>query len=168
MNYIFQQLEKNKKLFYKLLHGLSGNIYLWKPSENQWCMLEIVCHLYDEEREDFRKRIQCIWEAPAAAPPPLNPVAYVKERNYMGQNYEKMLQKFMEERQQSLDWLESLENPNWKAAFEYPPLQSRTAHFYLANWLAHDYLHIRQITRLKYDYLEQFTKENLAYAGTWK
>ena len=29
----------------------------WKQSENKWSMLEIICHLYDEEREDFRSRL---------------------------------------------------------------------------------------------------------------
>jgi hypothetical protein len=37
----------------------------------------------------------------------------------------------------------------------------------LANWLAHDYLHFRQITKLKYDYIKYRTGEDLAYAGTW-
>jgi len=42
-----------------------------------------------------------------------------------------------------------------------------TASMFFSNWLAHDYLHIRQITRLKYDYLKQLTNEDLSYAGTW-
>jgi len=42
-----------------------------------------------------------------------------------------------------------------------------SAKFILANWLAHDYLHIRQITRLKYDYLQDIPNENLSYAGNW-
>lgn len=168
MSYIFQQLETNKRLFYKLLHGVPEAIHRWKPDEKKWCMLEVICHLYDEEREDFRKRIQCIWEAPALAPPPFDPVRYVKERDYMGQNFEKMLQRFMEERQHSLDWLESLNHPDWSAAFEYAPLKGRTARFYITNWLAHDYLHIRQIIRLKYDYLAYAAEADLAYAGNWK
>ena len=35
------------------------------------------------------------------------------------------------------------------------------------NWLAHDYLHIRQIIRLKFAYLQQLSKEDLSYAGNW-
>ncbi len=42
-----------------------------------------------------------------------------------------------------------------------------TAKMFLSNWLAHDYLHIRQITKLKYDYLKQLTNEDLNYAGNW-
>jgi hypothetical protein len=36
-----------------------------------------------------------------------------------------------------------------------------------ANWLAHDYLHIRQILRLKYEYLKSISEEDLSYAGEW-
>jgi hypothetical protein len=38
---------------------------------------------------------------------------------------------------------------------------------FLSNWLAHDYLHIRQIIRLKYQYLQRQTRESLDYAGAW-
>jgi hypothetical protein len=42
-----------------------------------------------------------------------------------------------------------------------------TAMLFLSNWLAHDYLHIRQIIKLKFDYLEKMTGEGLSYAGDW-
>jgi hypothetical protein len=38
---------------------------------------------------------------------------------------------------------------------------------FLHNWLAHDYLHIRQIIRIKYDYLKKTSGEILLYAGEW-
>ena len=38
---------------------------------------------------------------------------------------------------------------------------------FLSNWLAHDYLHIKQITRYRYNYLEEKTAINLQYAGNW-
>lgn len=37
----------------------------------------------------------------------------------------------------------------------------------LANWLAHDHLHLRQIVRLKYERLKALGGEPLAYAGEW-
>jgi hypothetical protein len=36
-----------------------------------------------------------------------------------------------------------------------------------ANWLAHDYHHIRQVNRRLYEYLQFKSKANLAYAGNW-
>jgi hypothetical protein len=34
-----------------------------------------------------------------------------------------------------------------------------SAEMFLANWLAHDYLHIRQLIRLRYHYLEHAAAE---------
>jgi hypothetical protein len=33
--------------------------------------------------------------------------------------------------------------------------------------MAHDLLHIRQITKLKYDYLKYLSGQGLSYAGDW-
>ena len=37
----------------------------------------------------------------------------------------------------------------------------------LTSWLAHDYLHIRQVLRLRHNYLMHASKEDLRYAGEW-
>jgi len=42
-----------------------------------------------------------------------------------------------------------------------------SASLFLSNWLAHDYLHIKQIIALKYKFLEQFSGVSIKYAGDW-
>ena len=42
-----------------------------------------------------------------------------------------------------------------------------SAKLFLTNWLAHDYLHIRQIIRYQYHYLKESTAIDLGYAGNW-
>lgn len=101
------------------------------------------------------------------APPAFNPEAWVQERNYMDKDYAKMVQKFLDERDSSVIWLRALPDPHWDNAYHHPTLGPRTAHMYLTNWLAHDYLHIRQITKLKYDYLKFISGDDLQYAGNW-
>ena len=169
MNYtlIINQLEKNKTLFYQIFKDVTPEAYRWKPSEDKWCLLEVICHLYDEEREDFRTRTKSTLMTPEKTLPMFDPVAWVTERNYIGQDYEYKLSQFLWERTQSINWLKSLENPNWQNAFQHPTLGPLTAHHFLSNWLAHDYLHIRQATKLKYDYLKVLTKNDLSYAGNW-
>lgn len=130
-------------------------------------MLEIVCHLYDEEREDFRARTRHVLDTPLEALTPIDPVGWVVERQYMQQEYAAMLGKFLEERQQSVTWLQSLQSPSWDNAYIHPKFGPLTAKMFLTNWLAHDYLHIRQIDRLKHQYLEHISGEKLDYAGGW-
>lgn len=169
MNYtlLIDQLERNKTLFYQLFHNASEEEYRWKPSPDKWCLLEIVCHLYDEEREDFRTRTKSTLETPEQALPMFDPVAWVTERKYIEQDYQQRLANFISERTQSVNWLRSLEKPNWQNAFQHPRLGPLSAHHFLSNWLAHDYLHIRQATKIKYGYLKVITSNDLSYAGNW-
>lgn len=169
MNYqfIINELETNTAVFQALLQNVGKNEYLWKPAEDKWCLLEIICHLCDEEREDFRTRLKLVLETPEQAPPAIDPVDWVKSRNYLQQEFSRKLAAFVKERERSVRWLRSLVNPGWGNGFSHPTLGRRTATMYLASWLAHDYHHIRQINRLKYDYLKAVSGEDLSYAGKW-
>ena len=139
LNYIQSELERNRNIFRELFTGLSAEEYLWRPAPGKWCLLEVLCHLYDEEREDFRARVQQVLEAPDKPLVPIRPVEWVTERRYLEQDYEIMLGQFLEERDRSLLWLRSLDNPRWENLHEHPKLGKMTAGKFLANWLAHDY-----------------------------
>ena len=165
--YIIGELARNREVYRNLLEGLPSELYSWKPQPEKWCLLEIVCHLYDEEREDFRTRVRQTLEKPGTTPPPIDPVGWVSQRQYFEQDYDSMLRQFLDERATSVRWLQQLTAPQWDNHYEHPKLGALSAKLFFTNWLAHDYLHFRQITRLKYDYLRQTTGESLAYAGTW-
>ncbi len=169
MNYIeiINGLSRNRDVFNVLLTGLSEELYLWKPSPEKWCILEIICHVLDIEREDFRARTAYVLETRKGPLPPIDPQGWVESRNYIRQNYQGTLNGFLTERERSVNWLKNLVNPKWNSAYVHPKFGEMTASMFLSNWLAHDYLHIRQITKLKYDYLKQLTDEDLSYAGNW-
>jgi hypothetical protein len=140
---------------------------MWSQKPGKWCLLEIICHLFDEEREDFRTRVRCVLEDPNTPPPSFDPLIWVKERNYIGQDFNSVLSKFLIERDKSITWINTLENPKWDNTYHHPKLGPMSAYLFLTNWLAHDYLHIRQIIRLKFDYLKEMSNESLNYAGDW-
>ncbi len=164
---IVKELERNKGVFEQLLKNKNPEEYLWRPAPDKWNLLEIVCHLYDEEREDFRARVRHVLETPDSPMPPINPVGWVLERDYAGQEYVAMLDKLLEERHQSLAWLNSLISPQWENVYQHPNLGPLSAKKFLTNWLAHDYLHFRQINRYNYGFLQHQTMEDLSYAGEW-
>ena len=66
-----------------------------------------------------------------------------------------------------MEWLMNLDNPQWDNYYEHPKFGKMSAKLFFTNWLAHDYLHIRQILKLKFDYLKFISKEDLNYAGNW-
>ncbi|MCF8451184.1 MAG: DinB family protein [Taibaiella sp.] len=169
MNYlnISLELSHNKEVFRSLLHGVEKEQYLWRPSPEKWCLLEVVCHLYDEECEDFRARVQHVLLTPEDPMPPIDPQGWVVSRKYMEKDFDNELHGFLVERGRSVNFLTGLIAPMWYNTHIHPQLGSVTASMFLSNWLAHDYLHIRQINELKYLYFQQKTEEPLTYAGSW-
>lgn len=160
-------MKRNQEVFKTLLENLSEEVYKWKQAPDKWCLLEIICHLYDEEQKDFKTRLKHILENKEGRPSPISSDEWAKNGNYMGQNYFEMIEKFLNERDESINWLCSLKNPEWENYYIHPEYGQMTGKMFLANWLAHDYLHIRQIIKLKYDYLSNTTGDDLKYAGGW-
>ena len=164
---IANELERNKEVFRAMLEGVGPERYTWRSEPGKWCLLEIVCHLYDEEREDFRARVRSVLEHPQTPLAPIDPQGWVSGRNYMDQNYKKMLKDLLAERDASVAYLRSLKEPRWDNTYQHPKLGVMPASLFLHNWLAHDHLHIRQITATKYKYLQAHSADPLSYAGEW-
>ncbi len=164
---IARELDRNKEVFRNLLQNFEPAQFIWRPQPEKWCLLEIVCHLYDEEREDFRARVKHILETPNEPMPKIDPQAWVKDRFYMNKDYKEMLDKFLEERDESIAYVESLTNANWANVYIHPKVGPIPASLILHNWIAHDYLHIRQILFTKYQYLKTHITDPLDYAGNW-
>lgn len=164
---IINELSRNRNVFKEHLSGLTPDIYLWKPDPEKWCILQVVCHLYDEEREDFRARMKHILDTPEKSLPPIDPQNWVTLKKYIEKDYNEVLNKFLFERELSVKWLMDLSDAGWENTYHDPKRGPITARMLFCNWLAHDYIHIRQITKLKYLYFKQLTGEDLNYAGNW-
>lgn len=164
---IINQLKINSEVFNTILKTENKEQYLWKQSQEKWCLLEIVCHLYDEERDDFRTRVKHALETPDEPLKPISPKNWITERKYIERDFSTVVREFLSEREDSVKWLASLQNPNWNNFVAHRQLGKITAANFLANWLAHDYLHFRQIIKLKYDYLKSISGQDLSYAGDW-
>ncbi len=164
---IIQELDRNRKVFNALLTDIPVELITWKVDSKRWCLLEIVCHLVDEEREDFRARVGHTLERPLEPLNSIDPVGWPKTRNYLGQDFKTVVKKWERERIASVKWLRDLNDQNWENAIHNSELGRITAHGFLLNWLAHDYLHIRQINALKHAYLKHKSGDSLTYAGNW-
>ena len=164
---IIDRLESNGRVFYALLNGVDHNQTTWRPEPDMWSLLEIVCHLLDEEIEDFRQRTKVCLENPGQSPPAINPGEWVKSRDYQSRDFQSSLDNLIKERSKSTKWLRSLSIPNWSTGYNHSSLGFLSAHFFLENWLAHDYMHIRQINRTKFLYFAQNADHSLEYAGNW-
>jgi uncharacterized damage-inducible protein DinB len=163
---IIEHLRVNVDVFKYLFQSVSDEQARWKPGEDKWSILEVINHLYEEEREDFRKRLELVLNNPEEPWPPIDPERWVVQRNYNDRNLKQSLQNFFHEREKSLLWLDTLGLPNWKATYCHPQMGPMSAELILANWLAHDLFHIRQVTDLHFAYLTKVVKPvPLDYSG---
>ena len=140
----------------------------WKPLPDDWSILEVINHLYDEEREDFRQRVDLLLFQPEMAWPPIDPNGWVTTRHYNERELSTSLANFLQERQKSLEWLRGLLEPDWESGCIAPWGGKMRAGDMLAAWLAHDFLHIRQLNELHYAYWREMADPySVRYAGEW-
>ena len=162
------RFSNNRAVFEALLANVSLEQARWKPTPDKWSMLEVVNHLYDEEREDFRQRLQLTLRDPQLVWPAINPREWVNTRRYNERELDTSLTAFLAERDASLAWLKQLTEPNWQNVNEGPNGRLSAGDL-LASWLAHDFLHTRQLTRLHWQYTGEIAAPyQTAYGGPWK
>ena len=163
---IIEHLSANSDVFHALFKDVTDEQARWKPGPDKWSLLEVINHLYDEEREDFRQRLRLIIDDPDKPWPPIDPEGWVLQRCYNERNLAESLGNFFQEREKSLDWLDDLNPSDWGLTHRHPQMGPLSAETILANWLAHDLFHIRQVTQLHFVYLsQQVAPASLAYSG---
>jgi len=140
----------------------------WKPSRGDWSILEIVCHLCDEEVEDFRVRLRMTLEAPGEPWPPIDPERAVVDRRCNARDLVERLACLAQERRASVEWLRSQSPPDWSIAHEHPKLGPIRAGDLLLAWAAHDALHLRQVARRLHQLAQRYAPAfGAGYAGEW-
>ena len=164
---LIEELASGQEILTGLVAGISQVAAQLKPDVQTRSVLEVVCHLYDEEREDFRVRLDLMLHQPEKPWPPIRPEEWVTERAYNKQDLATMVRKFIEERQASLQWLKKLESPDWEVTVKSPFGGMKPGDM-LASWVAHDNLHMRQLVELKRWRILQITQPfDVRYAGEW-
>ena len=99
---ITSQLLNNSKRIRVLVEGVPRDQARWKPESDSWSILEVVNHLYDEEIEDFPKRLDIILNQPDQSWTPIDPERWVTERQYNQRKLKASLKNFLQAREKSL------------------------------------------------------------------
>jgi hypothetical protein len=162
-----QTMAENAERIHQLVDGISTGEARWRPDPDSWSILEVVNHLHDEEREDFRVRLDIMLHNPDRPWPPIDPQGWVKARKYNERELRGSLESFLAERRASLEWLEGLKSPDWEATVEAPWGSFRAGEMFAA-WVAHDLLHMRQLVELHYAHVVRLADPyGTRYAGPW-
>lgn len=164
---LYQELTHSTEMIRALLAGVDVEQARMKPSKSSWSILEVTCHLYDEEREDFREHLDFILHRQDEEYHRIDPQGWVKQRKYNQQDFKKMQGKFFRERRKSLLWLKGLKDADWNITYK-ASWGSMSAGVMFASWVAHDNLHIRQLVELRRWHIEKMTIPfKIRYAGEW-
>lgn len=140
----------------------------WKPVPEKWSTVEVLQHLADEEREDFRLRLDLTLHHPDREWPPIDPEGWVTERDYASRDPEEALRDFLTERARSIEWLRGLGSPDLSVSRTHPVAGTLHAGDLLTSWVNHDLLHLRQIVALQHAWVEETSKPyGSRYAGEW-
>ena len=164
---LYHELAQSTEMIRALLAGIEHENAIIKPDEQSWSVLEVVCHLYDEEREDFREHLEFILHRRHEEWHLIDPEGWVTARRYNKQDFEEMKGKFFAERERSLGWLRGIRDSDWGISYTTPYREISAAEM-LASWVAHDNLHIRQLVELRRERIERICQPySIAYAGDW-
>jgi hypothetical protein len=121
----------------------------------------------DEEREDFRTRLNITIRGDGERWPGIDPAGWVVERGYNERDFAQSVRGFLAEREVSIKWLDSLQDAD-PARIHTQRDRSMSAGDLMASWAAHDWLHLRQLVELRYAWLRaKAAPYSPAYAGDW-
>lgn len=162
-----QDLAHGAEIIRALTMGVTPAEARTKPNPESWSILEVMCHLYDIEREDFRPRLDGILHRPAEEWTPIDPQSWIMARGYNERNLAETLDGFLAERDKSLAWLKGLPTPDWEAEYTDQHGSIKAGEMFAA-WVAHDNLHTRQLVELRRLRIESLVEPfDIGYAGEW-
>jgi hypothetical protein len=160
---IADQLAVNAEAIRALVQAIPDAQARWQPDPETWSIAQVMEHLYNEERIDFRQHLQEMLNDP---PQPWGAFqdAYVPVKSCR-----QALEAFLSEREASIAWLEALPSPDWditsQATFVDETI-TLSAGDILVSWVDHDLAHLRQMIKLLHAWHErQAAPYSVQYAG---
>ena len=139
-----RELERLPAVLEALLAGFDEVGARTRPAPGEWSPVEILCHLRDEETEDFGARLRVIVDGTGEFAP-IAPERWAEERRYREANLSDVLQTLRARRQASLDLLASVAPDTLTGSRPHKRLGRLSGLDILAAWVAHDRIHLAQL-----------------------
>lgn len=140
-----RHLERLLPVLDPLLADLDDRKLRSRPVATEWAPVEIVCHLRDEETEDFGARLRVVVEGGNHFAP-IDPERWAVERRYGEAVPREALDALRVRRHASLGWLETLDPERLLRSVSHPGAGTLSGLDLLAAWVCHDRLHLHQLT----------------------
>ena len=128
-----------------LLSDVDDDMWRARPAPDEWSPVEIVCHLRDEETEDFGARVRVVVEGGSAFAP-IDPERWAKERGYRDDDPRAALTTLKRRRRDTLAFLVLADPARLTRVVDQPKLGKMSGLDLVAAWVTHDRLHLAQLT----------------------
>lgn len=142
-------------------------VFRWSR-EDRWSLLQIAQHLVVEERDDFRARLSALLSNPNDSFESFEWPFGSEDDDIRKLDLDAVVMAFDTERAHSLRWLRTLDHIDLNIVHQNPHQGTEALRVgdLAAAWITHDYYHIRQITNLRWIYLEHSSAPySSRYAG---
>jgi hypothetical protein len=165
LNEARRELARFSKLLELLVGELDEATWRTRPAPGEWAPVEIVCHLRDEEAEDFAARLRVILEGGKRFVPN-DPERLAVDRQYRQANPSEALAAFRARRMTSLELLGSVAPDRLLGTAERPSGGRLSGLDLLGSWVAHDRLHLQQLAgTLARRWADRWAPLQIEYAG---
>ncbi|HEX6209220.1 MAG TPA: DinB family protein [Methylomirabilota bacterium] len=159
------ELARTPAVLAGLVGGLDGAGWRGRPAPSEWAPVEIVCHLRDEETEDFGARVRVIVEGGERFTP-IDPERWAVERRYLDDDGPAALAALEARRAASLAFLAGLAPGRLSGTVVHPRAGALSGLDLLAAWVAHDRLHLAQLAAtLARGWADRWQPLHAGYAG---
>jgi DinB superfamily len=138
------ELARFPRVLEALLTDLDPTAWRDRPTPAEWAPVEIVCHLRDEEVEDFGARLRVVLDGGTRFAP-IDPERWVSERRYLEDDGPRALATFRGHRTATLGWLVVIEPARLTSAVHHGRFGTLSGLDILVAWAEHDRLHLAQL-----------------------
>jgi hypothetical protein len=160
-----QELARLPALLDAMVAGLSATAWRARPAPDEWSAVEIVCHLRDEEAEDFGARVRVVVGGSGQFAP-IDPQGWATARRYHAADPADALGAFHRHRAESLAMLADVAAERLVATGESPSGLRLSGLDLLCAWVAHDRLHLHQLAgTLAREWADRWAPLRADYAG---
>jgi len=148
-----------------LVAGLDAAEGRARPAPEEWAPVEIICHLRDEETEDFGARLAVV-VAGGGEFAPIDPEGWARTRGYRDVALPDAMRAWSDRRRTTVVRLAALSPDALVGARPHARLGRLSGLDLLAAWVAHDRLHAAQLAAtLARLWADRWTTLRVEYAG---
>ena len=141
---VFAMLEATPAVLHGLTFGLTRRLWTAEPSQEDWALIELVCHLRDTEREVHHEQISHLIADNVPFVPRPDAAVWAKQRKYLDEDGATALREFAAARMETVHRLEGVPGEIWSKTARHA-IFGPTNFLEVVGFMAdHDRMHLQQ------------------------